>query len=289
MQRFRAALRALWNDPEGPLGFIEVLSSARFRFWRNGVAKRGVGLGSPQEIRRTLAWLGQASKGVIGFPQVEEMLDQIVAAYERADDENRSCVRAELVQHLQSPKDLLFPSVLRLACRIPLPEARDPLLGLLTLPMAQTARPGAIPVAANRSVKSTASRNGRNGQSHSWDYRVPIVRALVELKDPTLASVFETILQKFLPGAKSDAALFDLVRQAAIGLVLLEPDRLRNGLPADLHNDLLLLDELATRREANVRRALKAHMGSLPESVRTRISGGLSGLRSLLNGAGTGH
>lgn len=289
MQRIRAALRALWNDPDGPLAFLEVMSSARFRIRTNGVTQRGVGLNSPEQIRRTLAWLGQASKGVVGFPPTEEMLDQIVTAYERADDENRSRVRAELLQHLQSPEDLLFPSVLRLACRIPLPEARDPLLKLLTLPMAQTEKRGAIPVALNRSGKTMSSQNGRNGQSQSWDCRIPVVRALVELKDPTLASVFETILQKFLPGAKDDPASFDLVRQAAVGLVLLDPDRLRNGLPADLHDDLLLLDELAARRETEVRRALKAHMESLPESVRTRLSGGLSGLRSLMNAAGTGH
>lgn len=221
----------------------------------------------------------RADAGAVGFPSCDELAEQIIAGLARADAQVKSLIREELVRHLESLTDPALPFVLRLSLRIPMPEAKPLLLRLLTEPAAPADRS-----TANAAPGARANgRNGRNGRVSQGNLRGAVVGALAVLKDPQLTEVFRTILSKYLADSSTDQRQLELCRSAALGLILLDPALLRKGLPPDLQNDLVLLDELARRPEPQVRRELSAHVNAMTPDVRACIDGGLHALRQLVH------
>lgn len=278
MERLTAALRALWEDPRAPMAFLEAMSSAPLRLKRSRIAPNSTAASTPEQVRRTLVWMQRADAGTVGFPSSEELTEQIVAGLARADAQAKRLIREELVRHLESLTDPALPFVLRLSLRIPMPEAKPLLLRLLT-------EPGAPADRSTANAAPSAPANGRNGRVSHGNLRAAVVGALAVLKDPQLAEVFRTILAKYLADSRSDQSQLELCRSAALGLILLDPALLRKGLPPELQNDLVLLDELARRPEPQVRRELSARLNTITPDVRACIDGGLHALRKLVHSA----
>jgi hypothetical protein len=280
MGRLTAALRALFTDPEPALGFFEALglgsAGCTSRRSRDEVPPAR----TQEEISRVLAWMTEAGKGTVGFPEWEDVSRQIVRGHAEAGADDQMKIREALASILENPGDSRFESVLRVAARLPLPEAKPTLLRWLTNPM-----PGGEPAPGACSPPAQLSTGSGNGHRLAGepitgrDYRAAVIAALAALRDPQLGPVFETLLSKYGQCGLEQPARLRICREAAVALVTLDPRILGEGLPQELLTDLPFLDRLAGSPEPEVRRAVSTWVNALPQPDRTRVSAGLAALR----------
>jgi len=279
MGRWIAALRALFSDEQPALGILEALGAGPKRSKRFGPIRPAPPAGTPEEIHRVLTWMAAAGNGAVGFPPRQVLIGQIVRGLNAAPAAEQKRVREELALHLADPADPQFLSVLQLAGHLPLPEAKPTLLRLLTRPLPGAGKPRAEAETRPAYRLSRETESSTNGQAERLDCHAAVLAALAALRDPELKGVFDMVLAKYSQRSSGDPSRLGICREAAIALVILDPEALEHSLPLELSTDPVLLGRLADRPEAEVRRAVAAWIEALPRPTRSRVAEGLAALR----------
>jgi hypothetical protein len=277
MGRLWFALRALVRDEEPVLGFLEALVAMPRASLRKASERCAPAASTPEDLRRVLRWMTEAERGTVGFPSLDVLVEQVIRNLEQADSHLQQQLRRELSSHLEDPADPVFGGALAVAARRPLPEAKLLLLRLLTTRSSggngPESRGPETPAAAGHKSLSA------NGHAQRLDRRTMVIAALGALRDPKLRTLFEMILHKHLDRGLADPARWEICREAAVALVLLDPEALGSALPLELSTDLLLLDRLLGISESEVRRAVTAWINSRPQPTRAQIDEALAALR----------
>jgi len=154
----------------------------------------------------------------------EDLIDMLAATVDGRPGQSRFHVQCRLAGALADRKALRFHAALRLAARLPVPQARAALLAMLTQPDLALWRP-AEPNAFSGGGRAQTGRQLRH------DLRPLAIAALGQLRDPSLLGLFHRLLEKL---SSRPAEHQNLIAAVQWSLMNLAPGGSGEPMPAEM-------------------------------------------------------
>lgn len=157
---------------------------------------------------------------------LENLAEPLAAKMAALTGQGRFAVQCTLAESLGDQKSARFFLALHLATRVPVPQARSPLLRMLTQAglahwsfRQQTRSNGRGAEGERGTGGATAAAPGDSGDgpARTFDFRPAVVAALGQLRDPSLLGLFHRLLEK-LSGSPANDPIVAAVQWSLMNL-----------------------------------------------------------------------